>query len=104
MTRKNDVAQRPQPSQSGADRPNPLGAISISALPMCQGGLVHGVSDAQNWWRPSWVAGQPCVQPIDQGLVSYRLKLTVELTHSSYKYPPYPPRRKRDQKVGFSIL
>jgi hypothetical protein len=57
-------------------------------LGACQGGLVHGVSDAQSRWGPSWVAGRPRVQPVSQGLVSYRLKSMVELTHSTYKYPP----------------
>jgi hypothetical protein len=78
-----------QPSQSRAGRPG-VGAISIFALPTCQGGPVHGVSNAQSQWRPSWVAGRPCVRTVGLGLVSYRLKSTVELTHSSYKYPPYP--------------
>jgi hypothetical protein len=36
------------------------------------------------------VAGQPRVRSASQGLVSYCLKSTVELTHSTYKYPPYP--------------
>jgi hypothetical protein len=66
------------------------GAISISALPTCQGGSVHEVSDAQSRWRPSWVAGQPRVQLAGQGLVSCHLKLMVELTHSSNKYPHIP--------------
>jgi hypothetical protein len=58
-----------QPSQSApaghttlAGRPG-VGAISISALPMCQGGSVHKVSDAESWWRPSWVGSRPCVWP-----------------------------------------
>jgi hypothetical protein len=87
---------RAQPSQSGlaghtswAGRPS-VGAISISALPMCQGGSVHGVSDAQCQWRPSWVAGRPHVWPAGKGLVSYHLKSMVELTHSTYKYTAYP--------------
>jgi hypothetical protein len=74
-----------------AGRPG-VGAISISALPMCQGGSVHGVSDAQSRWRPSWVADRPRVRPTGQGLVSYHLKSMVELTHSTYKYPPYSLR------------
>jgi hypothetical protein len=49
------------------------------------------------------VSGGRVMWPAGQGLVSYHLKLTVELTHS-YKYPPYPPGRKRDQKVRFSFL
>jgi hypothetical protein len=48
---------------------------------------VHGVYDAQSWWRLSWVAGRPCVQLAGQGLVSYHLKSMVELTHSNYKCP-----------------
>jgi hypothetical protein len=92
-----------QPSQSGVDRPG-VSAILISALPMCQWGLVHGVSDTQSRWRPSWVAGQPCVRPAGQDLVSYHLNSIVELTHSTYKYPLYPLRRYRDQKVRFSFL
>jgi hypothetical protein len=36
------------------------------------------------------VAGRPRVLPVGQGLVSYHLKSMVELTHSTYKYPPYP--------------
>jgi hypothetical protein len=44
------------------------------------------------------------VRPIGQGLVSYRLKSIVELTQSTYKYPTYPLRLERDQKVGFSFL
>jgi hypothetical protein len=67
MTRGDDVAQSPGPTEPKWGLPGPtsmagrLGAsaISISALPMCQGGSVHGVSDAQSWWRPSWVAGRP---------------------------------------------
>jgi hypothetical protein len=45
-----------------ADQPG-VGAISISALPTCQGGSVHWVSDAQSQWRLSWVAGRPRVRP-----------------------------------------
>jgi hypothetical protein len=58
---------RVQLSQVGPVGPTSLvglpgvGAISISALPMCQGGLVHGIFDAQSWWKPSWVVGQPRV-------------------------------------------
>jgi hypothetical protein len=51
---------RAQPSQSGAVRQG-VGSISIFALPTCQGGPVHGVSDAQSRWRASWVASQPRV-------------------------------------------
>jgi hypothetical protein len=51
---------------------------------------MHGVTVAQSQWRVSWVADWPCVQPTDQGLVTYHLKSMVELTHSTYKYPPYP--------------
>jgi hypothetical protein len=54
---------------------------------------MHGVSDAQSRWRPSWVAGRPCVRSAGQGLVSYYLKSMVELTHFTYKYTPYPIRR-----------
>jgi hypothetical protein len=82
MTEKHHVDQNPCIS-SLAGRLG-VGAISISALPMCQGGSVHGVSDAQSRWRPSWVAGQ--------GLVSYHLKSMVEFTHSTYKYLPYSLR------------
>jgi hypothetical protein len=46
---------------------------------------MHGVSDAQSWWRLSWVAGWPRVRLVSQGSVSYRLKSMVELTHSTYK-------------------
>jgi hypothetical protein len=67
-----------------------VGTISISTLPTCQGGSVHGVSDAQSWWRPSWVAGRPRVRSAGQGLLSYHLKSMVELTHSTYKYPHSP--------------
>jgi hypothetical protein len=72
-----------------AGRPG-VGAIPIFALPTCQGGSVHGVSDAQSWWRPSCVADRPHVWPAAQGLVSYHLKSMVELTHSTYKYPHTP--------------
>jgi type II secretory pathway component PulL len=89
--------------QIGAGQPG-VSAISISALPTCQGGLVHGVSDAQSRWRLSWVASRPCVWPAGQGLVNYYLKSMVELTHSTYKYPPYPLGRDGDQKVRFSFL
>jgi hypothetical protein len=36
--------------------------------------------------------------------VSYHLNSMVELTHSTYKYPPYPLQRARDQKARFSFL
>jgi hypothetical protein len=95
MTQGDDVAQSPGPTEPkwGRLAPPPwpaIGAISISTLPMCQGGSVHGVSDAQILWRLSWVAGRPCVRPVGQGLVSYRLKSMVELSHSTYKYPHTP--------------
>jgi hypothetical protein len=51
---------RAQPSQCGAGQPG-VGTISISGLLTCQGGSMHGVSDAQSRWRPSWVGGRPCV-------------------------------------------
>jgi hypothetical protein len=51
---------------------------------MCQGGSVHEVSDAQSRWKPSLVVGRPRVWLAGQGLVSYCLKSTVELTHSTY--------------------
>jgi hypothetical protein len=70
--------------------------ISISVLPMCQGGSVHRVPDAQSQWRLSWVADRPCVWSAGQGLVSYHLKSMVELTHSTYKYPPYPLRQDKE--------
>jgi hypothetical protein len=65
---------------------------------------MYGVSDAQSRWRPSWVANRPHVRQASQGLVSYHLKSMVELTHSTYKYPPYPLRWDADQKVRFSFL
>jgi hypothetical protein len=86
---------------SMADRPG-VGSISISALPTCQGGLVHRIYDAQSQWRLSWVASRPRVQSVGQGLVSYRLKLTVELTHSSYKYPHIPLCVREIRKWGLA--
>jgi hypothetical protein len=77
-----------------------VGAISISALPTYQERSVHGVSDAQSRSRPSWVADRPCVQPAGQGLVSYRLKSMVELTHSTYKYPHTPFGEREIKKWG----
>jgi hypothetical protein len=56
----------------------------------CLGGSVHGVSDAQSRWRPSWVVSWPCVRLAGKGLVSCCLKSMVELTHYSYKYPHSP--------------
>jgi hypothetical protein len=93
---------QPNRAQVRSARPTSLagwlgvGTILISALPTCKGGSVHQVSDAQSRWRPSWLADRPCARPVGQGLVGYRLKSIVELTHSTYKYPPYPLRRGRD--------
>jgi hypothetical protein len=91
MKRGDDVAQSPGQTEPKWGRSG-VGAISISALPMSQGGSMHGVSDAQIRWRTSWVAARPCVGLVGQGMVCYHLKSMVELTHFTYKYPPYTLR------------
>jgi hypothetical protein len=48
-----------QPSKSGAGRPG-VGAFSNSALPTCQGRLVHGACSAQSrCGQESWPLGHP---------------------------------------------
>jgi hypothetical protein len=59
ITWGDDVAQSSGPTKQKWAGWLGVGAISISALPTCQGGSVHGVSDAQRQWRPSWVADRP---------------------------------------------
>jgi hypothetical protein len=86
-----------------ASRPG-VGAIMNSALAMCQWRSVHGISDAQSQWRPSWEAGRPHARLASQELASNHLKSMVELTHSTYKYPSYPLRWKSVKKVRFSFL
>jgi hypothetical protein len=111
MARGDDVAQSLGPTETKHCLAGPsslaslpgVGAISISALPTCQGGSVHEVSDAQCRWRPSWVADRPRVRLTGQGLVSYHLKSTVELTHSTYKYP-HTPFNEMEKEVKFSFL
>jgi hypothetical protein len=44
--------------------------------------------------RVGWLAGQ--------GLVSYRLKSMVELTHSTYKYPHTPFGQMEIRKSGLA--
>jgi hypothetical protein len=68
MTQGDDVAQSLGPTEpmwgrlagrtSLAGWPG-VGAISISTLPTYQGGSLHGSSNAQSRWRPSWVASWP---------------------------------------------
>jgi hypothetical protein len=103
MTRGDDVAQSPSLTEPKwgqlAPPPWPDGQVLVPIqFPLCQRVKVG-----------RWM-GYPCPKLVEaelggwlatctvggQGFVSYRLKSMVELTHSTYKYSPYPLRRDRD--------
>jgi hypothetical protein len=92
MTRGDDMAQSLGPSELKWGRPAPPRWPAGQVLAPFQFRLCQRVKEGRcmGYPMPKSVEAELGGRLAGQGLVSYRLKSTVELTHSTYKYPQTP--------------